>query len=90
MEDEKNLKDKNDDEKKLRARRGEEDRKRRDLDDDNTGSKGVYDGNEDEDGSCFQLEGIQTVKDIPTADNESMKAEMKIKEKIWHETRKLD
>ena len=40
MEDEKNLKDKDDDGKKLRDRDGEEKRKRRNVDDGNSRSKG--------------------------------------------------
>ena len=68
MEDEKDLKDKNNDEKKLKARRGEDDRKWSDVDDGNSRSKDGNDGNEDEDGWCFQLEGIQTVTDTPIAD----------------------
>ena len=54
--------------KKLRVRRGEDNRKRRDVDDGNSGSKDDDDGNKDEDGWCFQLEGIQIVTDTPSAD----------------------
>ena len=35
----------------------------KEVDDDNTGSKGDY-----EDGWCFKLEGFQTITDTPTAD----------------------